>query len=120
MNQCQKDLTLILSDYQIFAFVIVLAQVSCSLLLSSVAWSTRPVSVLTLFFLSPGHDIVQMVYSKPREKQLRVVTRPDLIREIELHVRAYISTQIFCPKRNEQKEKRNLWQYRALYTSERL
>jgi len=47
-----KNLTIILNGYQILAFVIILAQVSCSLRLSSVAWFTRPVSVLTLLISS--------------------------------------------------------------------
>lgn len=39
---------------------------------------------------------------KPREKQLRMIIKPDVIREIECHGRSYISTQTFCLKRNEQ------------------
>jgi hypothetical protein len=114
-----RNLTIILNGYQILALVIILAQVSCSPHLRFVRWFTRPVSVLTLFFLSPGYNIVEMAYPNPREKQSCMVIAPDLIREIERHGRSY-STQIFCPKRNEQKQKRNLWQGRALYTLERL
>jgi len=57
INRCQKNLTVILSCYQILAFVIILALARRSLRLSSVAWFTRPVSLLTLFFLSPGSDM---------------------------------------------------------------
>lgn len=71
-----RDLTIILSDCRILALLIALAQVSCSLRLSSVTWSTRPVPVMTLFFLSPRYDIMEMVYSKPREKHCACLLGP--------------------------------------------
>jgi len=43
-----RNLTIVLNGYQILVFVVVLAQVSCLLHLSSVGWFTRPVSVLML------------------------------------------------------------------------
>jgi hypothetical protein len=43
-----RNLTIVLSGYQILVFVVVLAQVSCSLRLSFVGWFTHPVSVLML------------------------------------------------------------------------
>jgi len=63
---------------------------------------------------------VEMGYLKPEKSQLCMVTEPDVIREIKYLSGSYVSTQAFCLKRREQKENRNLWRYRALYTSEGL
>jgi len=41
-------------------------------------------------------------YFKPKEEQLCMVIKPDVIREIECHGKSYSSTQTFCLKRNEQ------------------
>jgi len=45
---------------------------------------------------------LEMGYLKPKEEQLCMVIKPDVIREIKCHGRSYSSTQIFCLKRNEQ------------------
>ncbi len=65
---------------------------------------------------------VEMGYLKPEKKQLSMVTitKPDVMREIKYRSGSYISAQTFCLKRREQKENRNLWQYRALYSLEKL
>ncbi len=52
---------------------------------------------------------VEMDYLKPEKKQLCMATKPDVIGEIKYRSGSYVSTQTFCLKRREQKEKRNLW-----------
>jgi hypothetical protein len=63
---------------------------------------------------------MEVAHLRPERKHLCMPTEPHVIGETRCRSGSNAGTETFCPKRTEQKQNRNLWQYRALYTIKRL